>query len=381
MRKNKVYSLINKYQSGKATDAEKKEIIDWYRTVGNRESQFPEDEHAVDQFMLHRLMTAAQSTEKRHSRTYWLAAASVVAILGTSILLFRNSLVQPGKAGMERAQVIRPGGNKAVLVLADGSEIDLDNKKQQNITSQTGVKILKSAGGQILYTALSQDSKMGRTQPTDTTTLYNIIKTPAGGQFKVVLSDGTTVWLNSLSSLKFPVDFSSKKDRSVVLTGEGYFEVRHDDHKPFRVNSKSQVVEVLGTHFNVNAYPEESSMKTTLLEGAVQIESGNQHVRLNPGQEALLIKDFKVSNVKTAYAVAWKDGLFQFDNERLETIMKVISRWYNIKVVYENESLKRETFGVLSDRVADISTLLNILQQTGDVKFRVDGSTVYVERK
>jgi transmembrane sensor len=368
------YRLISKFRSGKATDAEKKELLEWYRAVADRESEFPEDEFTVEKYMLQRLMRAAGKTPKKSTPLYWLAAASIALVfcVTTFYLTSKNSNV-PVKNTIVK---VLPGGDKAVLILPNGLQVSLNDKAQHDIPVQRGIEVHKNTGGQIRYSLLPPEKRAE--QQADTATVYNTIKTPAGGQFKIVLSDGTKVWLNAMSSLKFPVNFSSKKDRSVILAGEGYFEVHPNAKQPFKVTSKNQLIEVLGTHFNVNAYQDEEDVKTVLLEGAVKVSSGHLAVKLVPGQEASFRKQFKISNVNTDYAVAWKAGQFRFDGERLEVIMKTISRWYNVKVSYEDESLKNELYGVLSDRVSDLSAMLKIMEQTGEVKFRISGATVYV---
>ena len=370
------YRLISKFQSGRATDAEKKELLEWYRAVANRESEFPEDELAVEKFMRHRLMRAANETGKKSNRIYWLAAASIAAIFCMTTVYLTS--IYRNVPSQNRIVKVSPGGDKAVLILSNGLQVSLNDHEQHNIPSQPGINIVKNTGGQIHYSILPAVPGKNNDYQEDTTTIYNTIKTPAGGQFKIVLSDGTKVWLNAMSSLKFPVNFSSKKNRSVILVGEGYFEVYPNAKQPFKVTSKNQVIQVLGTHFNVNAYQDEDEIRTVLLEGAVKLSSGDLTAKLFPGQQASFRKQFKISNVDTDYAVAWKSGKFRFDDERLEVIMKTISRWYNVKVTYENESLKDELYGVLSDRISDMSAMLKIMEQTGDVKFRIRGATVYV---
>jgi len=379
LKKKKVYSLIDKYKSGNVTEDERKELFDWYRSVANQDAEFPEDEHTVEQFMRNRLMVDTQAVGKTRNKRTWLAAASVAVILGMGLLYFIKKDPHSAQNQLVRKTEIQPGRNQAVLILADGSEVSLNDAIAGNISSQSGIKISRAAAGQIVYTVLPQ--AITSDGQADTITRYNTIKTPVGGQFKVILSDGTQVWLNALSSLKFPLSFATKNERRVSLVGEGYFEVKKNEQAPFKVSTAKQLIEVLGTHFNVDAYPENAATKTTLLEGAVRIASGDHTVKLRPGQEAILKENFEVADVQAENAVAWKNGLFRFDGESLEAIMTIVARWYNVKVVYESEGIKRESFGVLSDRFANISTLLNSMEQTGGVKFRVQGSTVYVSSK
>lgn len=374
------YDLIKKSRDGTATEEEKAELLQWYRDVANRESEFPEDEHEVDKFMRQRLIAATNRSKKTTNPFYWVAAASITAMLGVAGYYLSGKFT--ANLHDDRTAVVKPTGiNKtgAILILADGSQIDLsDSKASAHLPVQTGVRISRISAEEIQYSALTTgDHEKDRI---DNSQQYNTIKIPAGRQFAVVLSDGTKVWLNAKSVFKFPVNASLGKERLVNLTGEGYFEVHHNKQQPFRVSSKEQVVEVLGTHFNIHAFAEEAVIKTTLLEGSVKVNSKNKQVKLHPGQEATLLDNFKVADVNTANAIAWKDGHFRFEDERLETIMNAIARWYDVKVVYQNADLKNELFGILSDRSSDIGTLLKIMSQTSDIRFSIKEKTVYVAR-
>jgi len=209
---------------------------------------------------------------------------------------------------------------------------------------------------------------------------YNKIEIPAGGQYQVVLPDGTRVWLNSSSWLRFPVHFSSK-ERRVELSGEAYFQVQRDPAAPFRISSLRQEIEVLGTQFNVHAYPDETHIRTTLVDGAVRVTAGGKSVLLAPKEEADLGDGLHVSQADVEAAVAWKNGYFRCVDQPLEIIMKQVSRWYNVKVAYEDEKMKDETFGILSNKFSNISVLLKMMEKTGNAKFTVNGSTVVVSRR
>jgi ferric-dicitrate binding protein FerR (iron transport regulator) len=167
----------------------------------------------------------------------------------------------------------------------------------------------------------------------------------------------------------------------VELTGEAYFEVVHNESLPFRVVTDREVVEDIGTHFDVNAYNDEGSTKTTLLQGLVRVTAGSKSALLNPGQQASLAKGIEVTQVNTEEVIAWKKGYFNFDDEKLGNIMKSVSRWYDVNVDFQDEAIKNETFGAVTTRFANISTLLRMMEQTGNVKFSIDGNTIKISRK
>jgi ferric-dicitrate binding protein FerR (iron transport regulator) len=275
---------------------------------------------------------------------------------------------------------IHPGGNKAILTLASGKKISLTDAGNGQIANQNGIKVTKAANGQLVYTITGRENLPGASSSNDLDA-FNTIETPKGGQYQVVLPDGSKVWLNAYTSLKFPVSFNNQKERRVELSGEAYFEVAHNKDLPFRVVTARQTVEVLGTHFDVNAYSDDAVTKTTLLQGLVRITAASRSAILNPGQQAKLTGTLDVSEVNTAEAIAWKNGYFNFDDEKLENIMRSVSRWYNVDVVFEDQSLKKETFGAVTTRFANITTLLKMMEQTGDARFNIQGTTITVSKK
>jgi transmembrane sensor len=297
-------------------------------------------------------------------------AASVLVIV--SIGLYRNYR-QPGTErvapAITHAPAIGPGGEKAMLTLADGTQIELNNAGQGEIATQPGISIRKTSDGQIAYGIQRQRNSKGALP------VFNTISTPVGGQYQLILPDGSKVWLNAGSSLRYPTFFAGS-ERLVELTGEAYFEITPDKKMPFLVKSRIQTVKVLGTHFNINAYADEPGMKTTLLEGAVQVNAQ----RLVPGQQALLTeKGMTVRQVDTEAEIAWKNGEFVFNGEDLQTIMRMVARWYNIEVIYESPPGDLRYGGEVS-RSKNLSDILKMLEATGDVRFRVEGRRVTVIR-
>jgi transmembrane sensor len=381
-----IYNLLQKYRDNTATEAEKQALIEWYREIAYQDSEFPGDEHAVGEGMLNRLMKEVKPKRKIISIKQWYAAASIIVIVGSGILFILRLNHKPIKnLAAAIKNDVTPGGEKAILTLANGSKISLTDARNGNIARQAGVQIAKATNGQLIYTINASNASpvtgaTGRTGNAETLA-YNTISTPIGGQYQVILPDGSKVWLNAMSSIKFPVSFSTLKERRIELSGEAYFEVEHDKEHPFKVITTKQEVEDLGTQFDVSAYADEAVTKTTLLGGSVKITAGNNTSLLKPGQQAKLINNITVAEVNTQAVIAWKNGYFMFDDERLEDVMRQVSRWYNIKVVYTDENLKNETFGALSTRFANISILLNMMEQTGNVHFKINGSTITVSGK
>ncbi|WP_183565705.1 FecR family protein [Mucilaginibacter sp. SP1R1] len=375
MNRQTIYSLIKKDKEGTATASEKQALANWYNNVSGQESEFPDDRDTVREEILLRLMDEIDFPKTR-SFNYkkWAVAASVLITLAAGAVLFESRYKASKKAENRLSEHIHPGSNKAVLLLANGTKISLSDASNGKIAQQSGSQVIKTADGKLVYNTSQDAAANGQLQ-------FNTMETPKGGQYQLLLPDGTRVWLNAASSLKYPVSFASSKTREVELNGEAYFEVAHDKAHPFRVVTNKQVVEVLGTHFNVNAYPDELDTKTTLLEGSVKVVAGNDKAILKPGQEADLKATFKVSDVDAQYAIDWKNGYFRFDDQDLGIVMRQIARWYDVKVVYQDESVKEESLVAVTTRFANISTLLKMIEQTTDARFIIEGSTIRVAKK
>ncbi|MFB9840754.1 FecR family protein [Mucilaginibacter ginsenosidivorans] len=385
MNRERIYILISKFRDNTASEAEKEELLNWYRQKAYQDAEFPESEDAVGDFMLSRLNREIRPVRRSMPYVRWLAAASVVVVLGVSWLLVSKFTggADKNRIALVPKNDIPPGRNKAVLTLADGSKISLTDAGNGEIANQNGIQVTKSADGQLVYTIKPSQDQNTAPGSAGTTQLhsFNTIETPKGGQYQVVLPDGSKVWLNAFSSLKFPVNFNAVKERRVELKGEAYFEVVHNDAMPFRVVTDKQVVEDIGTRFDINAYDDEANSKTSLLQGKVRIIADGRSALLNPGQQATVANGIKISEVNTEQVIAWKNGYFNFDDEKLENIMKSVSRWYVVDVVFEDDNLKSETYGAITTRFANISTLLNIMEQTGDAKFTIEGSTIKISKK
>jgi transmembrane sensor len=262
-----------------------------------------------------------------------------------------------------------PGGNRAALTLANGKIITLDSLQNGIIVKMASFEVSKTKDGQLVYHVIENNTQKSG---------LNTLTTPRGGQYQIVLPDGSKVWLNAASSIKFPSVFKGKI-REVELKGEAYFEVAKNAAMPFKVKSAHAQIEVLGTHFNVRAYPDEKVMKTTLVEGAVKITSGNLSNVLKPGEQAVLNGDngMKVINdVDADVETAWKDGLFQFKDASIEEIMRQVALWYNLKISFEGEIPQRYFTGKISRNVK-ASEFLNMLNYTG-VKFKLESGNIIV---
>jgi len=301
-------------------------------------------------------------------------AASILLVvgLGSYFLFFNKSgkqteivkgpTVVPG-------DVKAPESNKAMITLADGRTIALESVDAGKLAQQSNVTVTKTADGKIVYSG------------TATEMVYNTLSNPRGSRVvDMTLSDGSRVWLNSGSSVIYPVAFVGN-DRKVSITGEAYFEVAKNPSKPFKVTVKDMTVEVLGTHFNINSYSDEASIKTTLLEGAVKVTKGSVVAMLTPGQQAQLTANGQIGvnkNIEVDEIVAWKNGKFQFgDKVDIGAIMRQIARWYDVDVEYNGIFTKH--FGGSISRDVSISQVLKILETTGDVRCKVEGRKVTVK--
>ena len=257
-----------------------------------------------------------------------------------------------------------------MITLANGQKVFLDSVSNGALAIQSNVKLVKLANGKIVYQQGTREMS-GKME-------YNILSNPNGSKvINITLADGSKVWLNAGSALTYPVAFIGN-ERKVSITGEAYFEVAHDASKPFIVNNGSMGIRVLGTHFNVNAFEDDDNdIKVTLLEGSVKINNGNATRLLNPGQQAVVSKEIKVVNdVDLDLVMAWKNGYFQFDNASLQKVLKEVSRWYDVDVVYEGYNQPRKFVGEIQ-RDLSLSEVLKILQKN-KVHFKIAGKVLWV---
>jgi ferric-dicitrate binding protein FerR (iron transport regulator) len=373
--KKDIKEVLDKVSSGTASAEEETMARLWLHQLHqNEEAGLSENElNEVSDEMWASLEKNRKQSSPRTGKLwpYIAAAASVVLVAGIGLYFFKTPSADPLKAPQQYSNDVPAGSNKAYLTLASGKKILLTSATNGMLAEEGGVKITKTADGQLVYTIADEGKK--------STGKYNRIETPIGGQYELQLPDGTRVWLNAASSLKYPASFYALKQRSVELIGEAYFEVAKDKTKPFLVKSKGQEVEVLGTHFDVNAYPDEQSIKTTLMEGSVKL---NGQLTLKPGEQSVLSDGkFNVKEVNAIDAADWKNGEFVFNNEPLTSIMKKVARWYGVEIVYTNDLGKVPTFSGSVSRSENISSVLNMLAETSNVRFAIAGKQIRVTTK
>lgn len=359
MNQQEVNLLLQKYQSGTATEQEKALLESWYLSYEEPAAEtlsMEERVAAVDKVWAN--LQDGFPAVKRLNLWPRIAVAALVVIALSIGFYFVNT----GSRQLESDRIahtkqdIAPGSNKAVLSLGNGKTVDLSSQ-QSGITIHTG-KLAYNDGTAI-------NAAAGRMLS---------LTTPKGGIYRLILPDGTSVWLNASSSLSFPATFEGAATREVSLKGEAYFEVAKNKSVPFRVTAAGQLVEVLGTHFNISSYADDPVAKTTLLEGSIRTGG----LILKPGEQAI-VKDgrAKAEQANIEETIGWKNGYFIFENESITSIMKKISRWYNVDVVYEGE-IPSDNFGGRVSRSGYVSEILKTLELTGKVHFKVEGRRITV---
>ncbi|MFZ4102504.1 MAG: FecR family protein [Sphingobacterium thalpophilum] len=390
MQKEEVQKLVEKYLHNAASAEETEKLFQWYRAEMKTDSEWnfdeQEDENKLKSFIFSRI-ELADTTDNRFIGTrkyYSLAAAASAVIFLISGLYFLHKSddvktdINPVKVATKPAvNDIQPGGIKAILTLSDGKKIVLDDSQNGVVLNQGGIKIHKNSQGVIEYTLIESANEQSINERKEVQTVYNTIQTPVGGKFQLNLADGSKVWLNSASSLRFPVFFAGDT-REVELKGEAYFEVSKNVDKKFSVRSGNQTVEVLGTHFNINAYSDEPSITTTLIEGAVRVIELNSKKSqiLKPGEQSKVDREIRIQRKDTQAEVAWKDGYFYFENASIETVMRQLGRWYGITARYEPELPEHHFEGAIATNL----TLLEVLEilQKSNIHFRLEGKEVIV---
>ena len=378
MNKQDIQDLLNRHHEGETTPEEEVQLNLWYhKEAGSSDWNHTHKEEIINDRLKQGIdarIDQLESETLKSGNWYKYAAAAIILIAFSVGFYFYTSVkeqhfVKDSYAGKD----IAPGSNKAILTLADGSKISLTDAVDGQLATQSGIVITKAADGQLVYTVNDAQSNNSGALA------YNTITTPRGGQHIINLPDGTRVWLNSESSVKFPVSFTNLKERKVELIGEAYFEVSPNKSQPFSVRSNEQIVKVFGTHFNVMAYSNERNMETTLLEGKVSVKSGAKETFIKPGQQVQLkAGEMNVlNNADVDAVVAWKNQVFQFDNTDIDKVLRQIERWYDVDVTYSGTRTDVSFTGVIPRNV-NVSRILKALEQTCGLKFEIEGQKIKV---
>jgi len=387
MTENHLVSLIIRHWSGELADEETAELMQWAKA--SRENQqildgISNEETLKAELDTWRNLNAAGAWPKlehflktrkraRIRRIVGWSAVAAILIALAMIGLNRNDKVNSQQQSLiaKTVQVIMPGRNTAQLTLSNGQVILLDSAADGSLAVQGNTRLLKIDSGTISYIVSGNSNKEA--------VVYNTLTTPRSGQYRLTLPDGSRVWLNNVSSLRYPTSFKGK-ERTVELTGEAYFEIARDAARPFHVKVRDQVVNVLGTSFNIMAYSEEESIQTTLLSGSVKIEVGRTAVELRPDEQAQWKKGGKLSVVKDVPSqdiISWKEGFFYFGRASFAAVMRQLARWYDVEVVYKGEAPTVE-FGGKIDRSLPLNDLLKFLDKN-QIHFRLNGRQLIVQ--
>ncbi len=354
--REEVKQLFERYRKGRCTPEEQARLHAWFNEYARHEAG------GLDEL---RKTFETDKIRLPRRRFFWFsyaaAAIAIVALGGTWLLLGGRKQTQGTEVVVKD---IAPGGNRAMLTLADGRMVDLSETQERIIV---GEEITYSDGSPVL----------GKEIHTPTSSLT--LTTPRGGTYEITLSDGTQVWLNSASTLKYPSHFGSD-ERVVEIDGEGYFSIVKDKQRPFRVISKDQKIDVLGTEFNISAYEDDLAVTTTLIEGAVRIVNLKSEIanRLDPGEQSVVQEAVTdIQHVGTEPYIAWKNGDFYFDNTPLVNVMKQIARWYDVEVVYER-GVPQENFSGTMSRNVTLQTVLELLR-ISEIKYRIENNQLFIE--
>ena len=377
MDRKQVRKLLEKYLSGQTTSEENAVVESWYaeRSKALTDQLVEIDYDIVGKEIWTKIESGKIPQHKTIRLWYKLAsAAAILTVFAIPFLLEQKNPVGRPKVTEVAYHDISPGRDKAILTLASGVKISLDGKNDGQVVREGSTTIV-SKNGKIAYTAAEDPIP---------SMAFNMLETPKGGQHQLTLPDGTLVWLNAATRIKFPVSFASEKTREVELIGEAYFEVAKDARHPFLVKTGGQHIEVLGTHFNIQAYPDDREETATLMEGSVKVSSTRFQATkfLSPGEETILSKQTSTLTKNKAdieNTMAWKNGYFIFNNEDFESIMKKVSRWYDVEISYQQKIFNFRLGGRVS-RSKNLSSVLHALELTGQVHFKVKERRILVSK-
>jgi len=384
MQENEIKALLIKYRAGQCNDEEIAFLESWYAQWNQKiPLGLSPEELASD---LRTISKNIPSLHQAKQRALWPQIAAAASIL--LFLFIGGYYIFHKQASEQTAQQndVKPGGHQAILTLSNGQKVVLNDQQKGKIASQGNTAIMLAANGRVTY---QNPAAASTSNPTEV--IYNTLTIPIGNHRDITLADGSEVSLDAGSSITYPVAFNGK-ERSVSVTGQAYFKVKHDEAHPFGVKVKQLYVQDIGTEFNINAYDDETAIKTTLVEGSVKVTlhkapspnemAGDEAVTLTPGQQAVAKNNtasLTVRNADIAAVTAWKDDNFLFRNQDLKATMRQVARWYQVNIIYYNAPEHLRIWADIS-RSRNLSVLLKAMEQTGKVKFRIAGRNVYVSQ-
>jgi len=367
MDKKQAGDLLYKYNDGNASPEEIRLLENWYNYEFLARQNDPADLDYLS--VKNEMWDKIMPTPNAKIRRAWpraVAAACLLFFLALGTFFLLQPLRKSNMVSENQVKDIAPGSDKAILTLSNGQRIFIADARAGLLTNQGATAIHITSGNKIVYSRHGSNPE----------TIYNTLTTPRGGQHTLILADGTQVWLDANSSITFPVAFTAQ-ERSVKITGQVYFEVAHDPLKPFRVITNRQVLEVLGTHFNVNAYDDEPALKTTLFEGKVKVSTGVKSMLLKPGQQSQIVQNriHIVENADLEEALAWHNGIFQFHDADIKTVLRQLSRWYDVDISYEGR-IPARTFsgGIYRNQALKLTDILS----NKKINFRAEGKKIII---
>lgn len=377
--KIRLQELAYKWLDGTLTDAEQLEFDSWFVQTNIEPLEIPsniaENKEQYRQLIFSRIKKEIGTAKPHMVYSLWpriAVAASIILVIGAGVFFYTNRPATETVQTDTYANDVAPGKQGATLTLANGKKIRLTDAVNGELAKEAGVVITKSVNGQLVYEIKDAERESNN---------INVLSTAQGETYQVRLPDGSLVWLNAASSLTYSAALNERGQRRVRLDGEGYFEIAKDKAHPFIVQTDKQEVEVLGTHFNINAYKDEGGVKTTLLEGSVKISSGQNKQILKPGYQAINSGNaIKVSEVDTENITDWKNGDFYLDRIDFKSAMRKIERWYNVEVVYDASVPDNMETGGWISRNKSLSQVLSFIESSGLVHFKIEGRKVYVSK-
>lgn len=373
MSEYKINDLLKKFRQGTILPEEQAFLETWYLNWDPENQNFTEAEIKAAKS---RVWLSLNHPVRRLKPWYWLSAVAGILLFVTIFWFYKERIDSSGKNLVVKKihTDFKPGGNKAILTLANGKEVSLGNFATGNVASQGAVQVMETETGKLVYKRNTEISEA---------VMINKLTTPRGGEYQLVLSDGTKVWLNAASSISFPAAFTGNY-RKVSITGEVYFEVAHNRQKPFIVTAADQEISVLGTHFNISAYQDDELTTTALISGSVSVKNlkTNTVKLIRPGEGATTSAksgNIELHKIDVDEITSWKNGYFQFDNQNIYSIMKVLSRWYNVDVEFLDEN-NTEHFGGTFSRGRQLSETLANMEKLGNVHFKFTPKKIIVTK-